>query len=541
MRLYIKAISMGLTAIIISILFMGCNITGNNTKTVGVNSISSKISENKNTSNQNNSDFSKTYINVYYFDSVNGNDKNDGKSEATAWANLKKINNLRLSPGDQLLFKAGSTFNGSIKIYYNGEAKNPIILGMYGTGEKPKINTTSSKYVLDLSDCSWVEASNLDLTNPQGQYGVVMAPTKKGISTHIYLKNLTIHNISGDQTNESAGISFLSEGKMGAQYFDDISIDNCTIKNVGKNGIIFQSDFINKTATDSGNVYFMPSKRISIKHNNLDTISGTGIHVVACDSPIIEYNKLNKMNQVGSINESGISISNCNDAVIQYNEISGTKYSSGGSQAFVVDVNCIDMYAQYNYSHNNEGGFLLMRDNDLLNNSSNKNIIRYNLSVNDYGASATNDSSQNVITFDGHIKNVMIYNNTIYIEKGTQNVISVKNTDSSGFAENIDFENNIFYNKSDGIYDINNGVKFKFEANIFYGKNSSTQPKGNNFVVDPMLVSPGAAENSMAANKAYQLLPKSPAIGAGVVIPYNGGTDFNGRQLPDKPNIGAFE
>ena len=514
---------------------MGCNIAGNDPKAVGANAISSKSNSNKNTSNQSSSDSSKSFINIYYFDSVNGNDKNNGKSEATAWANLKKIDNLRLLPGDELLFKAGSTFNGSIRIYYSGEAKSPIILNMYGTGEKPKINTTSNKCALDLSDCSWVEVSNLDLTNPQGQYGVLMAPVRKGISTHIYLKNLSIHNISGDQTNDTAGISFLSEGKTGTQYFDDISIDNCTIKNVGENGIVFASNFINRTATASGSADFTPSKRISIKYNNLDSISGSGIRIDASDSPIIEYNKLSNINQAGTSNESGISISDCNDAVIQYNEVSGTKFGSAGSQSFDVDDNCIDTNVEYNYSHNNEGGFLLMHDIGLLDNSSNPNIIRYNLSVDD----ATNNNPQNVMIFDGQTKNVALYNNTIYTDKSIQNVIAVKNTNNSGYAENVNFENNIFYIKSSGGYDISNGINFTFESNIFYD-NNNTEPKGNNLEVNPLLVSPGAAETTMAANNAYQLLPNSPAIGTGAVITDNGGIDFNGRPIPDKPNIGAF-
>lgn len=66
-----------------------------------------------------------------------------------------------------------------------------------------------------------------------------------------------------------------------------------------------------------------------------------------------------------------------NDALIQFNEVSNTRFVGGDGQAFDVDYNCDNAIVQYNYSHDNEGGFLLLME------SANYVTVRYNISVND--------------------------------------------------------------------------------------------------------------------------------------------------------------
>ena len=76
---------------------------------------------------------------IYYVSSL-GNDANAGTSENLAWKSLTKVNNfLKLSPGDEIRFKRGDEWNGTIIVRTSGTAENPIVYGAYGTGEKPKI------------------------------------------------------------------------------------------------------------------------------------------------------------------------------------------------------------------------------------------------------------------------------------------------------------------------------------------------------------------------------------------------------------------
>jgi len=75
---------------------------------------------------------------VYYV-SNSGNDSNSGTSESRAWKSLDKVNRYRPLPGDQILFKRGDFWEGTLVPSSSGTSGNPIIYGAYGTGEKPKI------------------------------------------------------------------------------------------------------------------------------------------------------------------------------------------------------------------------------------------------------------------------------------------------------------------------------------------------------------------------------------------------------------------
>ncbi len=80
----------------------------------------------------------------YYFSSSQGDDSRtatQAKSPSTPWKTLKKLNSFfaNLKPGDAVLFKRGDTFYGSITISASGTSSSPIILGAYGSGNKPVI------------------------------------------------------------------------------------------------------------------------------------------------------------------------------------------------------------------------------------------------------------------------------------------------------------------------------------------------------------------------------------------------------------------
>lgn len=57
----------------------------------------------------------------YYVDSVNGNDDNDGTSEAKAWKSLEKVNATTFKPGDELRFKRGCSWSGLLSPKGSGE------------------------------------------------------------------------------------------------------------------------------------------------------------------------------------------------------------------------------------------------------------------------------------------------------------------------------------------------------------------------------------------------------------------------------------
>lgn len=80
----------------------------------------------------------------YYFSSVSGNDSRtpaEAQNPSTPWKSLDKLNSFfkKLRPGDAVLLKRGETFYGSITITKSGAAGSPIVVGAYGSGDRPVI------------------------------------------------------------------------------------------------------------------------------------------------------------------------------------------------------------------------------------------------------------------------------------------------------------------------------------------------------------------------------------------------------------------
>lgn len=83
----------------------------------------------------------------YYF-SASGNDaytSTQAQNKATPWQTINKLNTyfVNIKAGDSILFKSGETFLGPMQIIKSGIAGKPIVIGAYGTGNKPIITGMS--------------------------------------------------------------------------------------------------------------------------------------------------------------------------------------------------------------------------------------------------------------------------------------------------------------------------------------------------------------------------------------------------------------
>ncbi len=74
-----------------------------------------------------------------YYVSASGSDSNAGTSEDKPWKTLAKVNSFTLKPGDQILFKRGDSWVGTITPKASGISGSVITYGAYGSGDKPKI------------------------------------------------------------------------------------------------------------------------------------------------------------------------------------------------------------------------------------------------------------------------------------------------------------------------------------------------------------------------------------------------------------------
>ena len=80
---------------------------------------------------------------TYFIDATGGNDANDGLTEQTAWQTLNKVNSFPFAPGENVLFKRGERWRGSLTIPSSGTADMPIVFGAYGDGPLPIIDATA--------------------------------------------------------------------------------------------------------------------------------------------------------------------------------------------------------------------------------------------------------------------------------------------------------------------------------------------------------------------------------------------------------------
>jgi hypothetical protein len=78
--------------------------------------------------------------------SASGNDNNAGTLSSPIKTLSKGTKLLRSGTGDQLLLKRGDTFGGSLGFWTKSgaNASRPLVIGTYGTGSRPVVNTGSS-------------------------------------------------------------------------------------------------------------------------------------------------------------------------------------------------------------------------------------------------------------------------------------------------------------------------------------------------------------------------------------------------------------
>jgi len=74
-----------------------------------------------------------TVTGTAYFVSNTGDDGNDGRSQATAWASLDRVDHASLAPGDGVFFQRGGLWRGQLV------ARKGVTYSAYGEGKKPAI------------------------------------------------------------------------------------------------------------------------------------------------------------------------------------------------------------------------------------------------------------------------------------------------------------------------------------------------------------------------------------------------------------------
>ncbi|UYN84465.1 MAG: carbohydrate binding domain-containing protein [Microcella sp.] len=462
---------------------------------------------------------------TYYVDSDAGDDANDGTDSAAPWQTLAKVNEHTFLPGDQILLKAGSVWNGeSLVLKGSGTIAQPIVLSSYGTGAKPQLNGNGQvEQLVLLRNESWWTIENLEITNMAEVEFVdtLMGVRVEAINTPggrvsgITVQNIDVHSVNGVKVRGTVSfpslIYFNAGGTVTPSAFDRVLVKDITTMNSIPNGLNFYSSNTSLGGPFSTNVH-------------VDNVSGNTAQIYwMLDGALIENNRLVNVGsfrpQYNSNVFAAIFPTYSKNLTFQYNEIINTA-QSGDSQGFDFDLHMSGRNVfQYNYTYGNSGALLVMQQSD----PNTELIYRYNVSH--------NDASSDFRLGDG---NVHIYNNVIYNDT---DVITV-NTWGDAYESNL-FENNIFVGQGMSVKAVPGLAEPIFDSNLYYG---FPGPKDDNKIVaDPMFVEV-IEKAGLAGIAGFALHPDSPARNTGTVIADAGDEDILGNPLyTGAPDRGAVE
>jgi len=463
---------------------------------------------------------------TYYIDPA-GNDGNNGTSPATPWQTISKVNAQTFLPGDQLLFKAGGTWAGNIALLGSGSAGSPIIVDMYGTGNKPVINgggLVNGSITLLLNNQSYWEINNLEITNTittglhYAVTGIKVNNSNSTVVNHVYVKNCYVHDVN----STGVGNSNYNKGTGGiiiSGYFNDILVDSCHVANSQIEGI--------RTTSST-----LLSTNITFSNNLIENIYGDGIVMSSVQSGcLITGNVVHNACITNAANFAGIWTYNESGTKISNNEVYGLTGGLNDGEAFDADISTNGDIFEYNYSHDNYGGFMLFMP------SAKNIIVRYNISANDakggtkmFNFTATDTTNQIYNNVFYLTNNITYFFQTKFIGAFTNNIISstgtVTNFSQNTMSTNARFLNNCIYPNA-----------------VILASNWNGCYHSDNIFFAPQLTNPTTYGVGRSTATGFSLQSTSPCVAGGLIIANNGGYDFFNTALSasGNPDAGAIK
>ncbi|KAF0201999.1 MAG: outer membrane adhesin-like [Bacteroidetes bacterium] len=406
---------------------------------------------------------------------------------------------VTFNSNNSYLQKRGTTasITGSITI----TGRSNIIIGAYGTGNRPRINKTSgSGHVLDLTTISNCTIQELEISSTSNATsGILIDGYGTAISSNNLIDNCVIHGcewgvriITRAAGNRILNTTIHNIGDDGIYIGEvlNIEIGYCNIYNVNTKFFINPDE--SYSAGDNIQLVSLNNMYFNIHHNTLDH-SSTGnkfcfISAGETYSGVIEYNTM-----IGNSSQttSCIYLGNTNNTVtVRYNTLK--------------DAN----YAVYSYASNLQFHYnQIIRNNQGLSIMSNRSLTALN--------------------------NVFYNNNGISIGAGSGTSVTSRNN-----IFHIAGSNSRVYNTSGSVTSNNNN--FNTQQNGFLSGHSTlaswrsaTGNDMNSFVANPLFVNP--------SNDDFCVQPTSPCINTGINV--NQPIDFFGTQVPQSnlPDIGFYE
>lgn len=414
---------------------------------------------------------------AFFIDSQGGSDSGDG-TQSNPWKSLDKLAEYTqtspLVPGDQIKLKRGSVFDGQqLRFSGMGSKSAPVVVSAYGEGsDLPRLNGGGTvENVVSLYNQEYITLSELEITNTDPNYSsaftlngsnnkakalraINVSAKDFGVVSGITIRDCYIHDINGNiNLKWNGGVFFDVQVTVDPTSFtltgvptkyDNVLIENCTFINVDRSGIkLVSSGWCNQWLKNDGTkpINWYPSTNVVVRNNYMEKIGGDGITTRDTDGALVEYNLVKDCRYQQTAYNVGIWPFQAANTVIQYNEAYNT-HSTQDGQGLDCDHASAYSLMQYNYSHNNEGGFMLIMGGY----PHTAPTVRYNISQNDYDK--TFEFAQ------GLPMGTMIYNNTFYSKDGAgRGIFFLSNTaNGRGINDFYAFNNLFVYPAGQTIY-----------------------------------------------------------------------------------------
>jgi hypothetical protein len=287
------------------------------------------------------------------------------------------------------------------------------------------------------------------------------------------VSDLYIHDVNGTlERKENGGILFRTVGDKTPSRFDDLLIERNIVWRVDRSGIVGQSTAFERAK-------WFPSLHVVIRDNYAEDIGGDGIVPWATDGALIEHNIVVHCNSRSRDYNAGIWPWSTDNSTFFLNEASFT-HSTHDGEGFDSDYNSRNTHFIYNYSHDNEGGFMLIctpvKRNPSENIGNTGTVIWHNISHHDHnrifnlsGADQTTIEENVIYTSPEDDVQALLVSNWDGWSKGA---IFLRNTfDVAGTAH---FGHEV-HRSQDGKYEIAPGwggaTDIQFDGNRYFGRN----------------------------------------------------------------------
>jgi parallel beta-helix repeat protein len=352
-----------------------------------------------------------------YYVRVGGNDNADGRSHATAWATLGKVNKTTFATSDIVLLHEGDRFTGSLTVDWSGTSTQPAVVGAYYVNSSGGVTRgyKTSRPVIDGGN-----------SLPGGIYDALLTVRANYVRVeNIKSINSTGRNIAVTDSESTTVIGCSTDGAWGSgihvQRSNNPRVENNVVTHAGK---AFES------GGNWGGVIEMDQNKGAVLRKNIVTESyGEGLNSNASKGTLIEDN------YVWGVRAVGIYVDASPDVTVRRNIVVGSTNSKYWRSSSAVGAGIVLNNEKYHYEcscSNPLPSTQLTQRTKVYD-----NLVAYTTT----GIAMWGEFSQS------SFNNTLIFNNTL-VDNNTQ--FSVQSNPKTGSL----FENNILLSLSSGTRDV---------------------------------------------------------------------------------------